>query len=126
MRDLLRAGASAVLVLVLMLGGSLVLWVGVPVGWLYLGSQVQAQTDSVGVALLVMFVGAIASVLAIAAALVWLNRKHVELRESRGLESYGSTVLEAVMVVSATVAVVGFVFWFLIVQGPGPTLAPSN
>ena len=126
MRDLLRAGASALLVLVLMLGGSLVLWVGVPVGWLYLGSQVQAQTDSVGVALLVMFVGAIASVLAIAAALVWLNRKHVELRESRGLESYGSTVLEAVMVVSATVAVVGFVFWFLIVQGPGPTLAPSN
>ena len=126
MRDLMRAGASAAMVLALMVGGSLVLWVGVPVAWLYIGSQVQSETGSLGTALLVMFVGSIGSVVAIAAGLVWLNRKHVELREARGLESYGSTVLEAVMVVSATLALVGFLFWFLILQGPGPSLAPSN
>jgi hypothetical protein len=126
MRDLMRAGTSAMMVLALMVGGSLVLWIGVPVAWLYIGSQVQAETESLGTALLVMFVGAIASVVAVAAGLAWLNRKHVELREARGLESYGQTVLEAVMVVSATLALVGFVFWFLILQGPGPSLAPSG
>jgi hypothetical protein len=126
MRELMRAGTSAAMVLGLMVGGSLVLWIGVPVAWLYIGSQVQAETDSLGTALLVMFVGAIASVVAIAMALAWLNRKHVELREARGLESYGSTVLEAVMVVSATLALVAFVFWLLVLQGPGPSLAPSG
>src|SRR5918999_3321796 len=114
MRDLMRAGASAVAVVILMLGGSLGLWVGVPVGTLYLGSRVQTWTDSLGGAILAMFAFAILAAVGITAALVALNRKHVEMREARGLESYGSTVLEMVMVASAAIAVVGFVFWFLI------------
>ena len=58
MRDLLRAGASGVLVLLMMLGAGLVLLVGVPLGWLYIGSQVQGASDSVGLAIVVMLVGA--------------------------------------------------------------------
>ena len=126
MRDLMRAGASAVAVVVLMLGGSLGLWIGVPVATLYLGSRVQTWTDSLGGAIFAMFAFAILAAIGITTALVALNRKHVELREARGLESYGSTVLEMVMVASAAIAVVGFVFWFLILQGPSPSIAPSN
>ena len=40
-----------------MLGGGIVLWVGVPVGWLYIGSQVQASTGSLGTAMGVMMSG---------------------------------------------------------------------
>ena len=125
MRNLLRAGGSGVILVLIMLGGGIVLWVGVPVGWLYVGSQVQASA-SIGTAIFVMMVGVIVSVVAIVALLVWLNHKHIELREARGLESHGSTALEAVMTISAVIAVTAFVIWFFVIQGPGPSVAPQN
>src|SRR5919197_4505941 len=112
MRNLLRTGGSGLILLVIMLGGGILLWVGVPLGWLYVGSQVQGKTNSIGAALGVMFVGVLASIAAIVPVLGWLNRKHVELREARGLESHGQTVLEAVMTVSAVIAVIAFGIWF--------------
>jgi heme/copper-type cytochrome/quinol oxidase subunit 2 len=124
MRNLLRTGGSGLLLILIMLGGGLVLWVGVPVVWLWVGSQVQAKTDSLGAALAAMFFGVLASIFVIVPALGWLNAKHIHLREARGLESHGNTVLEAVMTISAVVAVVAFGFWFFIIEGPGPSLAP--
>jgi hypothetical protein len=87
MTDLLRAGGSALILVLVMLGGGIVLWVGVPLAWLYIGSQVQAATGSLGAALAAMFAGSIASIVAIVWALAWLNHKHVELRAARGLET---------------------------------------
>jgi heme/copper-type cytochrome/quinol oxidase subunit 2 len=124
MRNLLRTGGSGVLLLLIMLGGGLVLWVGVPVGWLYIGSQVQAETHSLGAALAAMFVGVLVSIFVIVPVLGWLNLKHQDLREARGLESHGNTALEAVMTISAVIAVVGFGIWFFLIEGPGPMLAP--
>ena len=126
MLNLLRAGASGLILLVMMLGAGLVLWVGVPLGWLYVGSLVQGATDSLGAALLVIMVGVLASIALIVPALGWLNRKHLRLREARGLETHGQTALEAVMTVSAAIAVVAFVVWFFVIAGPGPSLAPRN
>jgi heme/copper-type cytochrome/quinol oxidase subunit 2 len=126
MRNLLRAGASGVILLVMMLGAGLVLWIGVPVAWLYIGSQVQGETNSIGTALAVMMVGVVVSILLIVPVLGWLNRKHLELREARGLDTHGTTALEAVMTVSVAVAVVAFSIWFFVIAGPGPSLAPTN
>jgi heme/copper-type cytochrome/quinol oxidase subunit 2 len=124
MRNLLRAGASGVLVLLIMLGAGLVLWVAVPLGWLYVGSQVQGASDSVGLAIFVMLVGVVVSIVAIVPLLGWLNRKHLQLQEARGHATHGQTVLEAVMTVSVVVAVLAFVVWFFVIEGPGPSLAP--
>jgi heme/copper-type cytochrome/quinol oxidase subunit 2 len=126
LRNLLRTGGSGLLIVMMMLGGGLLLWVGMPVGWLYVGAQVQSKTNSLGAALGVMFVGVLASVVAIVPMLGWLNRKHTELREARGLESHGQTVLEAVMTVSAVIAVIAFGIWFFLIEGPGPSIAPRN
>jgi hypothetical protein len=126
MRNVLRAGASGLILLLIMLGAGLVLWIGVPLGWLYIGSQVQGATDSLGVAILVMMVGVLVSIALIVPALGWLNRKHLALREARGLDTHGQTALEGVMTVSAVIAVVAFVIWFFIIAGPGPSLAPRN
>ena len=120
MRDLLRAGSSAVLLLLMMFVGSLVLWVGVPLAWLYIGSQVQASTDSIGTALGVMMLGVLVSIALLLPLLAWLNRKHIEMREARGLESHGQTALEAVLVVSAGFALVGFAAWFFLFSGSSP------
>lgn len=108
------------LLLVMMFLGSLVLWVGIPVGCLYVGSQVQAATDSIGAALGVMALGVIVSIVVVVTLLGWLNQKHIELREARGLESYGQTPLEMVLVVSATLALVCFVVWFFFFSGSSP------
>ena len=120
MRDLLRAGSSAVLLLAMMFVGSLVLWVGVPLAWLYIGSQIQAATDSIGTAIGVMMLGVLVSIAVLVPFLAWLNRKHIEMREARGLESHGQTALEAVLVVSAAVALVGFSAWFFLFSGSSP------
>lgn len=120
MRRLLRASSSGLLLLAIMFIGSLVLWVGVPVGWLYVGSQVQGATRSVGAALGAMMLGVVVSIALIVPFLGWLNQKHVELRESRGLESHGHTALEGVLVVSAGIAVLGFGIWFFFFAGTAP------
>lgn len=126
MRNLLRAGASGVLVLLMMLGAGLVLWIGVPLGWLYVGSLVQGETGSVGTAIVVMLVGVVVSIVAVIPMLGWLNRKHLELRAARGLNTHGQTALEAVMTVSVLIAVLAFVVWFFVIAGPGPSLAPRQ
>ena len=97
-----------------------VLWVGVPAGWLYAGSLVQGETGSLGAALAVMAVGVILSIALIVALLGWLGHKHSQLRQARGLDPSGQTVLEAVMTISAAVAVVAFGAWFFLFSGASP------
>ena len=121
-----RGGARALLALAMMVIGSLVLWVGVPMGWLWIGSQVQAESGSVGTAIGVMLAGVLVSVLLLAALLVRLNRWQLGLRERAGLPPPEHPLLELVLVVTAGVAVVAFGIWFFVLTGPGPSLAPSN
>lgn len=120
MRGLLRTGGSGVLLVAIMVGGGLVLWVGIPLGWLYVGSLVQGSTDSLSTALLVMMVGVVVSIAVLVPVLGWLNRKHSELRVARGLDDHGQTALEGVMTVSATIAIVGFGTWFFLFSGSSP------
>ena len=120
MRRALATGGSGLILILIMLGGGIVLWVSVPVGWLYIGSQIQASTGSLGAAMAAMMLGVIASIAIIVVALGWLNRKHQELRAARGLDDHGQTALEAVMTVSAGVALVGFGGWFFLFSGSSP------
>jgi hypothetical protein len=120
-RRLLPAFESAALLVVIMFMGSLVLWVGVPVAWLWVGSQVQGSS-TMAAALGAMMIGMLVTVAALIALLGWLNRKHVELQEARGanLPQDATTALEHVMVASAVVAVVGFFVWFFGFSGSSP------
>jgi hypothetical protein len=120
----LNYGASALLTGLIMVGASLLLWIGVPAGWLWIGSQVQGSTDSIGTAIAVMLIGAIASIVALAWVLGRLNSVHEHLREARGAEATGPPLLEVVLVVTAAIALVGFAIWFFVLAGPGPSLAP--
>ena len=116
----MRRATSAALMLAMMFLGSLVLWIGLPLGCLYVGSRVQGATDSVGVALLAMAGGVIVGIVAIVPLLGFLNRKHMEVRAARGLDTYGQAPLEGVLVISATVAVIGFAIWFFFFAGTSP------
>jgi hypothetical protein len=49
-----------------------------------------------------------------------MNRKRDELQAARGRQAYGAVTLEGVMVVSATLALVGFGVWFFFFSGSAP------
>jgi hypothetical protein len=120
----LNRSASALLTSVIMVGASLLLWIGVPAGWLWIGSQVQGSSGSIGAAIAVMLVGAVISIVAIAWVLGRMNRLHERLLEARGAVRDGPPMLEVVLVVTAGVALVSFAVWFFVFAGPGPELAP--
>jgi hypothetical protein len=119
-RRTLQASESAALLVAIMFLGSLALWVGVPVGWLWLGSRIQAETGSVGYALLAMMCGMVVTITALSACLSWLNRLHVEVRAARGRDVSGTTALEHVLVASAVLALAVFVVWFFGFSGSEP------
>jgi uncharacterized membrane protein len=116
-RNLLRTGESAV-VLAMMFAGALALWIGVPLAWLYIGSMVQDATDSVGAALGLMLVGSVATILLLVPLLARLNHVYEHAREARGLDNFGQAPLEAVLVISATLAVVLLVVYLLFSGNP--------
>ncbi len=45
MRELLRTGIGALLVVLIMLIGSLVMWIGAPLLWLWVGGQIEGATS---------------------------------------------------------------------------------
>ncbi len=117
-RQIILACASVGLV-VLMIAGCLFLWVGVPLGWLWIGSQVQGSA-SLGTALIVTMAGIVVTIFVVITVLGWLNNRHAELRERRSGSRGGLSALEVIMVSSAGVAVVGFGIWFFGFSGTSP------
>jgi hypothetical protein len=120
MLQLLRTGTGAVLVILIMFVGSLVLWVGTPLLWLWVGSQIQGSTSSLGAALGVMFVGVVITIGALSSLLVVLSNVYRHNCIARGLDDPGHFVLEGVLVVSAGFTLVAFVVWFFLFAGASP------
>jgi hypothetical protein len=120
MRELLRTGAGAVLVVLIMFTGSLVLWIGTPLLWLWIGSQIQGATSSLGAALGAMFVGVILTIAVLASILAKLSNVYRANCRARGLDDPGHFVLEGVLVVSAGFTLAAFAVWFLFFAGTSP------
>jgi len=125
--------SAAVVLIVCMTVASFVMWAGIPLGWLYLGSQiVDSSQPSMGPYMLVA-VGILVSVILDAMLLSRLNRRYQRvtgtdgavqvrlpwLRSMRGERDSGlqTTVLDVILV--ATVAVAGFAafVWFILFAG---------
>ena len=120
MRALLRTGTGAVVLLSIMILGSIVLWVGAPLLWLWIGSQVQGHTESLSDALAVAFVGVVISIVLLASVLSRLSDVYRANRIARGGEDPGHVVLEAVLVVSAAITMTVFAIWFFFIAGAAP------
>lgn len=119
------------LLLLLIFSGCLFLWIGVPLGWLWIGSQIEGAAD-LGVAMAVSMVGSISTIIALAWVLSWLNQRHLEwrlrrdpaaaeeLERSRDERRPAGGVLEPMIVTSAALAIVLFAVWFLFFAGASP------
>ena len=96
-----------------------------PLAWFWIGSQVDYQTGYVTAGIATIMLGCLASLLVTMALAkrvdhAWkLVRRAAGHRQERG-------ALERIFAISVAVAFVIFTVWFLVVQGPGPSLAPSS
>ena len=126
MRALLRNGTGAILILLIMFIGSIGLWVGTPLLWLWVGGHIEGSTDSLGAALLVAFVGVIITITAVATLLAMLSDIYRANCVSRGLGDPGHVMLEGVLVVSAGLTLTAFVIWFFFIAGASPVPLGMN
>jgi hypothetical protein len=96
-----------------------------PLAWLWIGSQVDYLTGYVTAGIGTVMIGCLASLMLTMAGAkridhAWrLVRRAAGHRQERG-------ALERIFVVSVAVAAVSFGIWFFLIQGPGPSLAPSD
>ncbi len=118
---------------VAMVAGSFMLWIGFPLGWLWLGSHVGDSSQPSLIPYVVVIVGLAVSVVADYKLLVRLNGRYTRvmgvvarreirnawLRSMRDGRTRGITltVLDRVMMVTVALAVCAFVVWFFAFAG---------
>jgi hypothetical protein len=118
-------GALAWLLLALELVLCLSLLGPQPLGWMWVGSQVEYQTGAVTAGITTIMLGTLASLL-----LTMVLAKRVDywwkLTRRAGGHHQERGALERIFVLAIGIALVVSAIWFFIVQGPGPSLAPTN
>ena len=123
-----RRGADRLLsALLLCLEGLLCLslWGPQPIGWMWVGSQVNYVTGSVFLGIVSAFFGMVATLFITVALAKRVDHAWKLVRRAAGYEQKRGA-LERIFIITAGIAVVGFTFWFLIIAGPGPQIAPSS
>jgi hypothetical protein len=113
--------ARVVLVLETLL--CLTLWGPQPVAWLWVGSHVDYWTNSVTLGIATAFAGMLATLMVTLGLASRLDRTWRILRRAAGHEQQEG-IIGRIFAVSAIIAIIVFGFWFIIIEGPGPTLAP--
>jgi hypothetical protein len=96
-----------------------------PLGWLWVGSQVQYVTGAVTAGISVIMIGCLASLMLTMVAAKRLDHWWKLVRRAGG-HNQERGAIELIFAACVAVVVVVFSFWFLIIQGPGPTIAPQN
>jgi hypothetical protein len=126
-------GLAKVALIGLMALGSIFLWIGIPVGWLWIGSQIQSDSGQASFGLyLGILLGIIVSMVVIGKLLWSLNGVYGRLtgsevvrvrmpwhRSLRGEEEgrQPRQILDVVMVISVSAAGFAFLMWFLFFAG---------
>ena len=92
---------------------------------MWVGSQVEYQTDAVTAGIATIMLGCLASLM-----LTMVLAKRVDywwkLTRRAGGHHQERGALERIFVLSCGLALFVSVVWFFIIQGPSPSLAPSN
>ncbi|HEY7633859.1 MAG TPA: hypothetical protein VH817_24375 [Thermoleophilaceae bacterium] len=101
------------------------LWGPQPIGWMWVGSQVNYATDSVFMGIVTAFIGMVCTLFITVAIARRVDHAWKLVRRAAGYEQKRGA-LERIFIITAGVAVVGFAFWFLIIAGPGPQVAPNS
>lgn len=111
------------LILVLEVVLLLTLWGPQPLAWLWVGGHVMGLAHNIELSIMVAFLGMLATLFFTLSIVKRLDHAWRIVRRAAG-HNQTDGIVERVFVVSAGIAVVAFSFWFLVIAGPGPELAP--
>lgn len=100
---------------------SLLCWGPIPLACLWLGSQVDYLSGSVSLGILISFVGLFAGLFGALAILRRLDQAWIIVRRAAGHDQR-SGVIGRIFAITAVVCAGIFLFWFLVIHGPGTTL----
>jgi hypothetical protein len=101
------------------------LWGPQPLGWLWVGSQVDYLTGSVIAGITVAFVGMLLTLFVTLMIAKRLDHMWRLVRRAAG-HPQREGMLNLIFVVSLMIAGSAFFFWFFVIVGPGPSVAPSK
>ena len=101
------------------------LWGPQPIAWLWVGSQVDYKTDSVVAGITVAFVGMMFTLFLTLAIAKRLDHAWRLVRRAAGYPQKEGA-LNTIFVISFLIMGTAFVIWFLVIEGPGPSLAPQD
>lgn len=96
-----------------------------PAAWLWVGSQVEYLTGAVTAGISTVMLGCLFSLMLTMVLAKRVDHAWKLVRRAAGHPQEGGA-LEIIFAVSVAVTVVAFSVWFFLIQGPGPSLAPTN
>jgi hypothetical protein len=94
-----------------------------PLGWLWVGSQVDYRTGSVFLGITVAFFGLLATVIGTLMVATRLDHIWRLLRRAAGHDQREGA-LGRIFMVAAIVAAIAFTLWLVLIEGPAPSLGP--
>ena len=121
-----RRAADSVLAAALLVAETLVVLSAFgpqPLGWLWIGSQVDYHSGSVFVGITVAFLGLLASLMLTLVMATRLDHAWRLVRRAAGHDQRDGA-LGRVFMIAAIVAAIVFTIWLVLIQGPAPSLGP--
>ena len=100
-------------------------WGPQPLAWLWVGSQVSYEIDSVFVGIVIAFIGLLASVMLTLWVSVRMDGLWRILRRAAGHDQKEG-ILGRIFLWTAVFIGGGFLLYFVLIEGPGSTLMPGQ
>lgn len=118
-------GSLAGVLLAGMIVLSLLCWGPIPIACLWIAAQVNYLSGSVSLGILVAFVGLFVLLFGALAILRRLDQAWILVRRAAGHDQR-TGALGRVFAITAVICGGAFVFWFVLIHGPGSSVTPGN
>ena len=118
-------GSLANLMLVAIALLSLLCWGPIPLACLWIGSQVDYLSGSVSLGILVSFVGLFVLLFGALSLMRRLDQAWILVRRAAGHDQR-TGVLGRIFAATAVVCALIFVFWFIVIHGPGSSIVSGS
>jgi hypothetical protein len=100
-------------------------WGPLPVGWLWVGSQIDYHTGSVSFGILCAFVGLLGTLLVGLSIMRRLDQAWILIRRAAGHDQR-SGVLVRIFAITAVIGAISFTVWLVLIGGLGSNLVPKR
>jgi hypothetical protein len=104
---------------------SLLCWGPIPLACLWLGSQADYLSGSVGLGILVSFVALFALLFGALAVLRRMDNAWILVRRAAGHDQR-SGIMGRIFAITCAVCALGFTVWFVVIHGPGSSTFSGN